>query len=170
VPQNRYYWQLVFQNIDKRRNKLKVLQCPKFATMQRKRWLPLATLLVLALLLLFIKRMQRGKNTSPERIEINIQNAEQAINRNAKISYSKHARCRMQCRYIDEDEVREILQQGEINVKRIQSDNRGLTYPLEGVTRDKQRVRIVFAPKGQSEVLVVTCIDLDTDWPCSACE
>jgi hypothetical protein len=45
-----------------------------------------------------------------------------------------------------------------------------LTYPLEGVTRDKQRVRIVFAPKGQSEVLVVTCIDLDTDWPCSACE
>ena len=71
----------------------------------------------------------------------------------------------MECRHIDESEVKEILEQGTINYAKVESDARGKTYPVEGVTHDKQRVRIVFAPK-DDEIVVVTCIDLDTEWPC----
>jgi hypothetical protein len=73
----------------------------------------------------------------------------------------------MECRFIDESEVKEILTKGELNENKIQQDNRGTTYPLEGITHDKQHVRIVFAPKGNNTVEVVTCIDLDKDWPCN---
>ena len=65
----------------------------------------------------------------------------------------------------DEYEVNEILRKGRLNTSRIRRDERGATYPLEGITRDKQRVRIVVAPR-KNGVEVITCIDLDTDWPC----
>ena len=63
-------------------------------------------------------------------------------------------------------EGNEILQSGNINFNKVENDARGKTYPLEGTTHDKQRVRIVFAPKPNGEMVVVTCIDLDTDWSC----
>lgn len=71
----------------------------------------------------------------------------------------------MECRHIDEQEVAEILKKGTLNTSRIRRETRGTTYPLEGITRDKQRVRIVVAPRANG-LEVVTCIDLDTDWPC----
>ena len=90
------------------------------------------------------------------------------FNRNVhRIIYSKHAHCRMECRHIDESEVKEILATGQVNIRKIEEDARGKTYPLEGITHDKQHVRIVFAPKENDAVEVVTCIDLDTDWPCN---
>ena len=72
----------------------------------------------------------------------------------------------MDCRHIDETEVMEILQNGKLNYKKIEEDNRGKTYPLEGITHDKQNVRIVFAPK-EDDLVVVTVIDLDKDWDCN---
>jgi len=88
------------------------------------------------------------------------------INRNpVEIIYSKHARCRMDCRHIDESEIREILGKGILNKNKIEQDSRGKTFPLEGYTHDNQRVRIVFAPKG-NKMLVVTVIDLDREWQC----
>lgn len=71
----------------------------------------------------------------------------------------------MDCRKIDESEIREILKNGTINYKKIQNDKRGKTYPVEGFTHDKQHVRIVFAPKDDG-LVVVTVIDLDTEWSC----
>ncbi len=88
------------------------------------------------------------------------------INRHpVELIYSKHARCRMDCRHIDESEVREILEKGVLNKNKIEQDSRGKTFPLEGYTHDRQRVRIVFAPKG-NKMLVVTVIDLDREWHC----
>jgi len=72
----------------------------------------------------------------------------------------------MDCRKIDEAEVKEILKNGTINHQKIQSDKRGKTYPVEGYTRDKQHVRIVFAPKDDNTLMVVTVIDLGTEWTC----
>jgi hypothetical protein len=72
----------------------------------------------------------------------------------------------MACRHIDESEVMEILQTGELNYSKIESGSRGKTYPLEGITHDRQNVRIVFAPKND-ELVVVTVIDLDKDWKCN---
>ena len=72
----------------------------------------------------------------------------------------------MDCRHIDESEVKEILQKGEINYNKIEEGDKGRSYPLEGITHDRQHVRIVFAPH-ESELVVVTVIDLEKEWPCN---
>ncbi len=134
-----------------------------------KKYLPYLVLIAAALLLFYVKRKQRGQFVAPSTdTHISIPTAEEpAINRAAAhIIYSKHSKCRMECRHIDESEVKEILASGTLNKNKIQEDARGATYPLKGITHDKQHLRIVFAPKGDNTVEVVTCIDLDTEWPC----
>lgn len=83
-----------------------------------------------------------------------------------KLIFTKHARCRMGCRHIDEAEVREILLHGRINQRKSEPAGRpDPKYALEGKTRDGQEVRIIFAPSDRGMV-VITVIDLDTEWPC----
>lgn len=129
-----------------------------------KKYLPFIALLAAALLLFWVKKNQRGKQVH---IPVDItQPAADPVNRNSSdIVYSKHARCRMDCRHIDETEVKEILKTGAINYDKIEESDRGKSYPLEGVTHDDQHVRIVFAPHG-NELVVVTVIDLDKEWQC----
>jgi hypothetical protein len=132
-----------------------------------KKYLPFIVLIGAALLLFYVKKNQRGSFPVNPNTEISIPVITgEAFNRNAqKIIYSKHARCRMECRHIDESEVLEILKTGKINEAKIEEDSRGKTYPLEGKTHDNQNVRIVFAQK-QEEMVVVTVIDLDKEWAC----
>jgi hypothetical protein len=85
----------------------------------------------------------------------------------ASLIYSKHARCRMGCRHISEEEVKDILHHGRINYGK--SDMRGSPdpkYAIEGGTKDGQEVRIIFAnsPRG---IVVVTVIDLENEWKCN---
>jgi hypothetical protein len=84
----------------------------------------------------------------------------------ALLEYSPHARCRMDCRKISIGEVEKIMKEGNINYRKSNLKNRRCPrYALEGITDERQRVRIVFAQcKGKTEV--VTVIDLDTDWSC----
>jgi hypothetical protein len=145
-----------------------------------KKYLPYILLIAAALLLFYVKKNQRGKTAekpkteqTTERITVPAvlpaeeqQDEAAGFNRNAgNIIFSKHAKCRMDCRKIDESEVKEILKNGKINYEKIQSDKRGMTYPVEGYTKDEQHVRIVFAPKGNA-LVVVTVIDLETEWKC----
>lgn len=146
-----------------------------------KKYLPFIFLVAAAALLYFVKTNQRGESAQKPKTE-QIENRVtvpavlpgdlktdevEGFNRNtSNIIFSKHAKCRMDCRKIDESEVKEILKNGNINHKKIQSDKRGKTYPVEGYTHDKQHVRIVFAPKGDDALVVVTVIDLETDWKC----
>ncbi len=92
---------------------------------------------------------------------------QEGFNRRAgNLIYTKHARCRMGCRHIDESEVREILEKGDINYSKSELNNtRGPKYALEGVTHDNQRVRIVFA-QDAGGTAVVTVIDLGKEWDC----
>jgi hypothetical protein len=133
-----------------------------------KKYLPYIVLVAAILLLWYVKKNQRGASRSDTPTEITIPvTTDERFDRNIqKIVYTKHARCRMDCRHIDETEVMEILKQGQINAAKIEEDERGKTYPLEGITHDKQHVRIVFAPK-QDELVVVTVIDLEKEWPCN---
>jgi hypothetical protein len=84
------------------------------------------------------------------------------------IEYTRHARCRMECRHITQKEVEDIMKNGMINYRK--SDANDLpcpTYALEGYTsEDNQHVRIVFA-QCNNKTKVVTCIDLDHDYPCA---
>lgn len=145
-----------------------------------KKYLPFIFLIAAVLLFVFIKKNQRGETVqkpktgqTEDRITVpailpadeKADGAEGFDRNTTHLIFSKHAKCRMDCRKIDESEVREILKNGKINYKKIQSDKRGKTYPVEGYTHDKQHVRIVFAPKDDG-LVVVTVIDLETEWKC----
>jgi Domain of unknown function (DUF4258) len=134
-----------------------------------KKYLSYFVLLAAGFLLWYVLKNQRGNQPGyhPTNITLPANDDETITRHPASILYSKHARCRMECRHIDESEVKEILETGTINENKIQEDGRGKTYPMEGVTHDRQHVRIVFAPKKGNMVEVVTCIDLDTEWPCN---
>lgn len=141
-----------------------------------KRWSPVVTILLL-LVALFFARQCRQQPAGPkpkqkaEKVEKN-DKSQRGLNRAPdQINYSKHARCRMDCRKIDESEVKDILKRGTINYKKSDIGDRPdckRKYAVEGTTRDKQRVRIIFAPCG-NEVTVVTVIDIGREWPCD-CE
>ena len=79
---------------------------------------------------------------------------------------TKHAKCRMDCRDITEQEIKEVLQKGNINYSKSElADERGPSYALEGFSHEQQHLRIIIAPK-KNELVIVTCIDLDKDWQC----
>ncbi len=85
----------------------------------------------------------------------------------AHFIFTKHARCRMDCRHIDETEVKEILQKGTINYSKSQLNAKpDPKYALEGQTHDGQQVRIIFAPSNKGMV-VITVIDLKEEWQCA---
>ena len=84
---------------------------------------------------------------------------------NKTVVYSRHALCRMNCRHIDETEVKEILKDGTVNFNKIEENDKGIPYPVEGTTHEGQHVRIVFAPH-ENKLTVVTVIDLDKEWEC----
>ena len=140
-----------------------------------KKYLPVIFLIAAAALLFYIKSNQRGKfpqnpnvephTNIPAPVTTNTDNTVPFNRHVAHLIYTKHARCRMECRHIDESEVNEILEEGKLNPNKIEESDKGKSYPLEGITHDKQHVRIVFAPKNEN-LVVVTVIDLDTDWPC----
>jgi len=113
----------------------------------------------------------RQKTTDPSRPSSGSKNtSERDILGNMlgqKLIYTDHAKCRMDCRTIDRNEVREILQDGHINWRKSKPDDpRGCpTYAVEGPTDDGQTVRIVFAAC-DDVTKVITTIDLDKKYNC----
>ncbi len=84
-----------------------------------------------------------------------------------RLTYTRHARCRMDCRYISEEEVAYILRNGKVNKRKSKPHDAPCpTYALEGVTpKDKQEVRIVFAACDDA-TKVITTIDLGNEYQC----
>lgn len=73
----------------------------------------------------------------------------------------------MDCRQIDESEVREIIERGTVNYyKSDPSHKPDPTFAVEGFTRDQQHVRLIVA-KSKNELVLITCIDLDHEWTCN---
>jgi hypothetical protein len=138
--------------------------------MNLKKLLPIAFLILLAVVAIFLKR---SKSISSEKGERAPTSGRSQANKHvrfdrsvAKFYFTKHARCRMKCRQITQQEVKEILAEGEINYSKSNlNDPQGPTYALEGITDDRQSVRIIFAPK-QQHMSVVTVIDLDVEHQC----
>lgn len=92
--------------------------------------------------------------------ELNLQNLE--------IHITKHAKDRMNCRLIDQAEIREVLRTGSLNDKKseISSDNCKTKYAIEGRSmKDKQLIRVIAAPCG-NKVNIVTVIDLENEYDC----
>lgn len=129
-----------------------------------KKYLPFVALLAAAFLFYWIKKHQ---GTTGRQTNITIDPVKPVdFNRDtSNLVYSKHALCRMDCRHIDKSEVKDILINGRLNEQKMEENEKGISYPLEGFTADNQHVRIVFAPHAH-ETVVVTVIDLDKEWPC----
>jgi hypothetical protein len=145
--------------------------------MKMKKALPVILLIVMAVIALAIKRCNQpvvSDNYNQKRPERNItvRNERESredvpFDRNTtNLYFTKHAKCRMKCRQISQQEVRDILVNGKVNYNKSNlNDPEGATYALEGVTKDDQHVRIIFAPKKQ-HLTVVTVIDLGVEHMC----
>ena len=71
-------------------------------------------------------------------------NGGETLNRHAHLIYTHHARCRMDCRHINEKEVREILEKGDIKYGKSEPNARpDPKYALDGYTTEGQHLRIV---------------------------
>ncbi|HSQ44749.1 MAG TPA: DUF4258 domain-containing protein [Ginsengibacter sp.] len=80
---------------------------------------------------------------------------------------TKHAKCRMDCRHITEQEIKEIIREGKVNYAKSGPGSKGdETYALEGYSDERQHLRIVVAPEHDG-LVVITCIDLDKEWACN---
>lgn len=84
-----------------------------------------------------------------------------------KLFFTEHAQCRMKCRNISEDEVKEILQNGNVNFSESHphpSASSGQapcpSYAMEGTTSTKRNERIIFSSCDTLTTKVVTVIDL----------
>ena len=134
-----------------------------------KRLLPLILLGLLAIAVFAIKRCKNDSsaslpNSSTKGGEVN---RDRGFDRRVSyLQYSNHAKCRMQCRHITETEVEEAMRDGKINYNKSDLQNaRCPRYAVEEITKDNQRVRVVFA-QCNNYTEVVTVIDLDTEWTC----
>ena len=128
--------------------------------MKKRKWLPFLIVLLMAFALLLIKNAQREDGVKDV-------NRNRGFDRRTSfIEYTKHAKCRMDCRQISDEEVKEIMESGKINYRKSDlKDKPCPSYALEGITSDNQRVRIVFG-QCDTKTKVITVIDLETDWTC----
>jgi Domain of unknown function (DUF4258) len=131
-------------------------------TSKKKNLRSLIVLGILLLLYLLFFKKPTEENT-PRRNE---RDHREAAFRHQRIYYTKHAQCRMDCRQIDESEVKEILQTGEINYSKSDMKSKPCPkYAVEGTTHDGQHIRIIVG-NCSTQASIVTVIDLDHDVEC----
>ena len=137
--------------------------------------LPLIVVVLLAIMLLAVRRckennepfQQSSVKTNDKRSSSSNVNRDRGFDRRVSyLQYSNHAKCRMNCRHITQAEVKEIMQDGKINYSKSDLQNsRCPRYAVEGITKDNQDVRIIFA-QCNDNTTVVTVIDLEKNWTC----
>ncbi len=84
-----------------------------------------------------------------------------------QLIYTKHAKCRMSCRYLDKSEVKDLISNGKVNHRK--SNSKAKPCPViakEKRTRDKQYSRVVYADC-PNKIKVITVIDLDNKYKCN---
>ena len=98
---------------------------------------------------------------------VNNANVSDAYRDISHLILTKHAKCRMDCRHINEQELKEIIHNGTVNYAKSGKGSKGdQTYALEGYSAEHQHLRIVVAPESDG-LVVITCIDLDNEWACN---
>ncbi len=81
---------------------------------------------------------------------------------------TKHVRCRMDCRSVTLREIKEIIENGTVNDQKSGIGKKGdSTFAIEGISSDGQHLRVVVAPEKNGRLVVITCIDLEKEWPCN---
>jgi hypothetical protein len=143
-------------------------------------YLLIAVLFVVALGVRQCRNSQGGIDNSPvsnstpkpkKTTEDNRSNLDVFRDPESEYFFTKHARCRMECRKITQKEVKEIVRKADVNYNKSELDAaQGPKYAVEGYTsKDRQHIRVIVAPK-QRHLSIVTVIDLDKDWECPSCK
>lgn len=127
-------------------------------------------LLLAALFFFFIKINQRGKKTNIHS-RITVENAMDTYlkirDTTKSIFYSNNIECRMKCLGITKEDVKEILQIGELNFDA--GDGSEILYPLQGKTKLGKNlvVSIIFEDSFKK---VITVVNKDTSNNCDMCK
>lgn len=120
-------------------------------------------LLILAIAVLFLNRwkgLQQNQDLPRSVRQIGFDR------RISTLEYTQHAKCRMQCRHISQNDINDIMRTGEINyAKSDVQDAPCPTYALQGYSNDGQHLRVIFA-QCQTKTKVITCYDLEKDFEC----
>ena len=120
-------------------------------------------LLVLALAVLFISKWKGLQQDTGIEHSVRKKGFDR---RTSTLEYTKHARCRMDCRHISQNDINDIMLKGEINYARSDvKDKPCPTYAVQGYTNDGQHLRVIFA-QCDTKTKVVTCYDLEKDFEC----
>lgn len=84
-----------------------------------------------------------------------------------QLVYTRHARCRMDCRHITEAEIKEILMENHINNRKSNPEGQPCpSFAYEGYSNEHQHLRIVIGKCETRVWKVITCIDLGNDFEC----
>ncbi|MEO8766234.1 MAG: DUF4258 domain-containing protein [Ginsengibacter sp.] len=114
-------------------------------------------IIVLAILAIIIGKDRSSKTSAGEELFRDTQH----------LILTKHVKCRMDCRHITEQEIKEVIHDGTVNAAKSGLGARGdPSYALEGFSSEHQHIRVVVAPENDG-LVVITCIDLDREWPCN---
>jgi hypothetical protein len=120
-------------------------------------------LLIMALAILFINKWKGLQNQSDLTHTVRQRGFDRRI---STLEYTQHVRCRMDCRHISQNDINDIMRNGEINYAKTNvNDSPCPTYALQGLTNDGQRLRVIFA-QCETKTKVVTCYDLEKDFEC----
>ena len=94
-------------------------------------------------------------------------NTKESFRQISHLILTKHVKCRMNCRHITEQEIKEILKNGKVNYTKSGIGSKGdSTFALEGYSHENQHIRVVVAPESDG-LVIITCIDLEHEWPCN---
>jgi hypothetical protein len=96
------------------------------------------------------------------------QNKQHSILLSDKLIYTRHAKCRMDCRHISEAEIKEVIIEGHIKEQKSNANHKPCpTIAIEDYTKTNKNLRIVFAKCEDGVTKVVTCIELDKEFNCN---
>jgi hypothetical protein len=106
---------------------------------------------------------------SPEQVKNGLETREGSgfpFDRHGQLVFTRHARCRMDCRHITTKEIREILEAGNINYTKSEPDAQpDPKWAVEGYTAEQQHLRIIIAPE-PGKLVLITCMELGVEWSC----
>jgi hypothetical protein len=136
-----------------------------------KKAVPFLILILMAVLVVFIRRCKGEQSDSGVRKTKTTSNSVSKRNHGfdrviSYIEYTAHVKCRMKCRQISQQDIEDIMRDGEINYKKSEVNETPCpVYAVQGYTRDREHLRVIF---GQCDykTKVITCYNLDQDFEC----
>ena len=121
-------------------------------------------LLIMGLAVLFLNKWKGLEEQSDVTQSVRKKGFDRRI---STLEYTQHARCRMDCRRISQNDVNDIMRTGEINYAKTDlNDEPCPTYAVQGYSNDGQHLRVIFA-QCETKTKVVTCYDLERDFECN---